>query len=74
MPEALDRVQRLHRLLPETLIEVDGGVGEGNARDLYQAGARLLVAGTAILAAPDIGAAYRQLQSAALNAAGTAAV
>jgi len=70
MPEALDRIERLHRLLPETLIQVDGGVGKGNAHDLNEAGARLLVAGTAIFAAPDIGDAYRQIHAAALDAAG----
>ncbi len=74
MPEALDRILRLRRLLPETLIQVDGGVGEENARDLYEAGARLLVAGTAIFAAPDIGSAYRRIHSTALDAAGSAAV
>ena len=70
MPEALDRIQRLRRLLPETLIQVDGGVAEGSARDLYEAGARLLVVGTAIFAPANIGDAYRRIHAAALDGAG----
>ncbi len=73
MPEALDRIRRLRRLLPETLIEVDGGVAEENAHDLYEAGARLLVAGTAVFGASDLKGAYRRLQSAAFDAAGAEA-
>ena len=73
MPSALDRIRRLRRLLPETLIQVDGGVREENSHDLFEAGARLLVAGTALFDASDIKGAYRRLQSAALDGAGAEA-
>lgn len=35
------------------LIEIDGGVGEGNARSLVDAGANVLVAGNSVFAASD---------------------
>lgn len=62
MPEALDRVEQLARLLPaETFIQVDGGVGPENVRALRDRGARLLVAGSSIFAADDPAGAYRRL-------------
>ena len=48
-------------------IEVDGGVDTGNAAALTEAGATVLVAGAAIFAAPDPGAATRALRAAALR-------
>jgi ribulose-phosphate 3-epimerase len=62
MPEALDRVRRLRAaLLDDVYIQVDGGVGTENARDLYDAGARLLVAGSSIFACEDLTRAYPRL-------------
>jgi ribulose-phosphate 3-epimerase len=62
MPEALGRIERLRGLLPdETLVQVDGGVGPQNVRDLRAAGADLFVAGTSIFGAADIAAAYASL-------------
>jgi ribulose-phosphate 3-epimerase len=49
MPEALGRVAELATLV-DVPIQVDGGVGEGNASALRQAGARLLVCGSAVFA------------------------
>jgi ribulose-phosphate 3-epimerase len=61
-PETVGRVRRLAAALPDgVLIQVDGGVGGGNVRALRDAGATLLVAGSAIFAAEDIGPAYRRL-------------
>ena len=46
MPEAIPRVRRLRELLPEGVhVQVDGGVGPDNVRELVDAGANLLVAG-----------------------------
>jgi len=50
------------RNLP-TLIEVDGGVGMQNAQVLLQAGADVLVAGSAIFKAPDPKKAIQQLKN-----------
>ena len=48
-------------------IEVDGGVGPGNAGALVAAGAEILVAGTAVYGATDAKAAVAQLRAAALG-------
>ena len=62
MPEAIPRIRRLRELLPEeTPIQVDGGIEAENARAVYEAGARLLVAGTAIFGHEDLPRAYRRL-------------
>ena len=37
----------------DVLIEIDGGVGTGNAQDLVQAGADVLVAGSSVFRADD---------------------
>jgi ribulose-phosphate 3-epimerase len=57
IPAALDKVRRLaemigRRHLP-TRIEIDGGIGLDNLADVLSAGARMIVAGSAIFAAPD---------------------
>jgi ribulose-phosphate 3-epimerase len=62
MPEAIPRIERLRGLLPEGKhIQVDGGVGRDNVRQLREAGAELLVAGTSVFGPDDIAAAYREL-------------
>jgi ribulose-phosphate 3-epimerase len=62
MPEAIPRIERLRALLPDGKhIQVDGGVGPDNVRDLRAAGADLLVAGTSVFGPEDIAAAYRRL-------------
>ena len=62
IPESIDRVRTLRELLPESVpVQVDGGVGSGNIRDLYDAGATLLVAATAIFGKEDLPRAYRRL-------------
>jgi ribulose-phosphate 3-epimerase len=64
MPDAIPRIRTLRQLLPEdVLIQVDGGVGTENARELYHAGASLLVAGTSIFGMEDLPRAYRRLVS-----------
>ncbi len=57
IPAALEKVRRLaemigRRHLP-TRIEIDGGIGLDNLADVLSAGARMIVAGSAIFAAPD---------------------
>ncbi len=62
MPEALERIARLRSLLPaETRIQVDGGINRETARTAREAGADLLVAGSAVFWADDPGAAYAEL-------------
>jgi ribulose-phosphate 3-epimerase len=60
MPESLPRIARLAELV-SCPIQVDGGVGEDNARALREAGASLFVAGSAVFSGPDPSGAYRRL-------------
>ena len=62
MPEALGRVERLRDALPPGKhIQVDGGVAAANIPRLRSAGADLLVAGTSVFGAQEIGESYRRL-------------
>jgi ribulose-phosphate 3-epimerase len=61
-PETIDRLRRLKAALSEAIhVQVDGGVGQDNIREVYDAGARLLVAGSAIFSREDLPRAYRRL-------------
>jgi ribulose-phosphate 3-epimerase len=68
---SIEKVRRLRREAGEAgsrlSIEVDGGVGPGNAAPLVAAGAEILVAGSAIFGAADPAAAIGTLR---LSAAG----
>jgi ribulose-phosphate 3-epimerase len=65
LPETLDRVARLRELLPPELpIQVDGGVGLENVRELRAAGVSLFVAGSSVFGHDDPVAAYRELAAA----------
>jgi ribulose-phosphate 3-epimerase len=63
LPASLGKVRRLRRIVQErglrVQIEVDGGVDLSNARALVDAGAELLVAGSAVFGAGDPEAAAR---------------
>ena len=60
--ERLREVKLLARSLPEgTAIQVGGGIAHDNVRELYDAGARVLVVGTAIFEREDLPRAYRRL-------------
>ncbi|MBI3091288.1 MAG: ribulose-phosphate 3-epimerase [Candidatus Tectomicrobia bacterium] len=63
------KIARLRRLIAErglsVAIEVDGGVNPGNAALLREAGASILVAGSAIFEQPDYGTVIRQLRGGA---------
>jgi ribulose-phosphate 3-epimerase len=62
MRESIPRVRRLRELLPEGVhIQVDGGVGPDNVRELRDAGANLFVAGSSIFGQEDLAGAYRRL-------------
>ena len=62
MPEAVDRIAALRKALPDEIhIQVDGGIDNDNVRAVYDAGATLIVAGTAIFAREDLPRSYRRL-------------
>jgi ribulose-phosphate 3-epimerase len=63
-PDALERIAELATLVAVP-IQVDGGVGEENAAAVREAGASLLVAGSAVFSNASPADAYRRLASAA---------
>ena len=64
MPSAYRRIEALAALV-EIPIQVDGGVGEANAKAVHDAGATLLVAGSAVFADPDPATAYERIAATA---------
>mgnify|MGYP000924424160 CR=1 FL=1 len=69
IPYSYDRISRLAALRDRRalsfLIQVDGGVTADNAHAVAQAGADILVAGSAIFGQPDLAAAYQAIHEAA---------
>jgi ribulose-phosphate 3-epimerase len=64
MPESLDRIAGLRELLPdEVRVQVDGGINRETLRAARDAGADLLVAGSAVFWNDDPGAAFAELVS-----------
>jgi ribulose-phosphate 3-epimerase len=62
MPEAIGRLQKLRAQVPEGVhVQVDGGITNENIRSVYDAGADLIVCGTAIFGMEDLPRAYRRL-------------
>lgn len=57
IPEALDKIRELRTMIDRagtaTLIEVDGGISARNAREVFEAGADAVVAGSAVFKAAD---------------------
>ena len=61
-----DKVKRLRSLVgDEVLIEVDGGIGTGTAGRMAEAGATLMVAGSASFGSDDPAQAYADIHAAA---------
>jgi ribulose-phosphate 3-epimerase len=67
MPEVLPKVRRLRQAIDtaglQVDVEIDGGVGPTNAAMCRDAGARWLVAGSAVFRAEDPAAAIQQIRS-----------
>ena len=62
MPDAVDRIKRVRAALPQHIyVQVDGGIDHETVGRAYVAGARLLVAGSAIFGREDVTRAYRRL-------------
>jgi ribulose-phosphate 3-epimerase len=66
IPSSVDKIRRLRDMIVarqlQTLIEVDGGVNVETAPLIRQAGANVLVAGTAVFGKLDLKAAIRELR------------
>ena len=67
IPRAIEKVREARALVdrrnPVCSIEVDGGVGAENARELVEAGADVLVMGAAVFGAEDSAAELRRIRS-----------
>jgi ribulose-phosphate 3-epimerase len=62
MPDALGRIETLREALPASIhIQVDGGIDNDNIRSVYEAGATLIVAGSAVFQREDLQRSYRRL-------------
>jgi len=65
IPASLDKVRRLARQIGDrgvkVQIEVDGGIDTSNVRSLVQAGAEIIVAGSAVFGQADPEAAARRM-------------
>jgi len=72
IPNSLSKLERMRHLLPPHVgLEVDGGVSDETAGSVVQAGANLLVTGSAVFGSDDPAAAYARIVAAA-GAAGAA--
>ncbi|MCU1265547.1 MAG: ribulose-5-phosphate 3-epimerase [Acidobacteria bacterium] len=71
IPTALDKVRRLRHLIDQrglpVRIEIDGGVDLKNIQQVVEAGAEIIVAGSAIFGAEDPGGAVRELREATVQ-------
>jgi ribulose-phosphate 3-epimerase len=66
IPWSLNKLARMRRALPgHVALEVDGGVHAGTAQACVEAGANLLVTGSAVFGAPDPAGAYAEMLAAA---------
>ena len=68
IPNTLRKLRQVRALAAEQgvspLVEVDGGVGAANAAQIVEAGASVLVAGSAVYGAEDRAAAISQIRDA----------
>lgn len=71
IPASIDKVRRLRRMIDErglaTRIEIDGGIDRSNIEKVVNAGAEIIVAGSAIFGAGDPEGAARELREATVQ-------
>ncbi|HUO72890.1 MAG TPA: ribulose-phosphate 3-epimerase [Solirubrobacteraceae bacterium] len=66
IPASIGKLERMRAALPaHVALEVDGGVHKGTAPAVAQAGANLLVTGSAVFGSKDPAAAYAEIAAAA---------
>lgn len=67
IPESYNKIAELRKMIDDgghdVLIQVDGGVGTGNAHKLIEAGVNVLVAGNTVFSSEDPAATIRRLKS-----------
>jgi ribulose-phosphate 3-epimerase len=64
MPDMMPKVETLRKRYPELDIEVDGGLSEKTIDVAAEAGANVIVAGSAVFGAQDPGAVIKALREA----------
>jgi ribulose-phosphate 3-epimerase len=68
IPDSLDKVRTLRKMIDsrglDTLIEIDGGISADNAREVFDAGVDVIVAGAAVFAAEDPAAEIERILNA----------
>ena len=62
LPNTYQRIAELRTLLPNAIIEIDGGITLDNAKSLSEAGADLLILGSAITKVPNMPEAWEKIQ------------
>jgi len=66
IPESVNKIKRLHQMIEsrnlKVDIEVDGGINKTTAQAVVEAGANVLVAGSAVYGAPDVAKAIQELR------------
>ena len=71
IPQTLDKVKRLRRLIDErqlnVRIEIDGGVDRNNIETVVEAGAEIIVAGSAVFGTGDAENAVKELRNATIQ-------
>jgi ribulose-phosphate 3-epimerase len=71
IPQSLDKVRRLRRMIDErqlnVRIEIDGGIDRQNIETVVAAGAEIIVAGSAIFGQSDAEAAVKELREATIR-------
>jgi ribulose-phosphate 3-epimerase len=63
IPEVLNKVRELHRLRPDLLLGIDGGINEKNLLEAAASGVREICVGSGIFRQPDPAVAYRKLHA-----------
>jgi ribulose-phosphate 3-epimerase len=62
IPASLQKLRRMRAALPDRVVlEVDGGVHQSTVRAAVEAGAEVLVTGSAVFGSPDPAAAYSEI-------------
>jgi ribulose-phosphate 3-epimerase len=67
MEETMEKVRYLHQKYPHLDIQVDGGIGAGNAERVSKDGANWLVAGSALFCAENRSSAFKSIHESALK-------
>ncbi|MDF2928589.1 ribulose-phosphate 3-epimerase [Anaerospora sp.] len=66
IPESVNKIKRLRQMIEsrnlKVDIEVDGGINKTTAQAVVEAGANVLVAGSAVYGAPDVAKAIQELR------------